>query len=368
MKPITVSELNNFIKTRMDRDEFLSSVCVRGEISNYKLYPSGHHYFSLKDPSGALKCVMFAGSAKSLKFRPENGKQVLAMGRVTVYPRDGVYQLYVEAMAPEGEGDLNARFEKLKKKLEAEGLFSEAHKKPLPAFPGKIALITSPVGAAVRDMIRILSARWPMTEVLVVGVRVQGSEAPGEIARAIDYVNQNKLADLIITGRGGGSLEDLWAFNEEIVARAIFNSAIPVISAVGHEPDVTISDYVADARASTPSNAAEISVPDRAKMRELLSSYSSRLNPKSFIDSLRQDYDSCRDRMISSLEKLLLKDRQQLAFLSASLDAMSPFKVLSRGYAIASKEGHAVTERNQLSSGDQFLLTLSDGELNCEVL
>ena len=259
---LTVTELNNAIKTLLDSEPMLADVCVRGELSNYKIYPSGHHYFTLKDAESSLKCVMFKGSASRLRFRPESGMGVTAFGRVTVYPRDGAYQLYCTALQPEGMGDLQVAFEQLKAKLSAEGLFDREHKKPLPAFPERIAIITSSAGAAVHDMIRILGHRWPMTKVLLLPVRVQGAEAPPEIAGAIRYANEFHVADLIITGRGGGSIEDLWAFNDERVARAIYASRLPVISAVGHEPDVTISDYVADRRASTPSNAAEIAVQD----------------------------------------------------------------------------------------------------------
>ena len=269
----TVTELNNRIKNLLDCDPLLADVCVRGELSNYKIYPSGHHYFTLKDSESSLRCVMFKSSASKLRFRPESGMGVTAFGRVSVYPRDGAYQLYCNALMPEGTGDLQVAFEQLKAKLSAEGLFDPAHKKPLPQFPERIAIITSSAGAAVHDMIRILGHRWPMTKVLLLPVRVQGTEAPAEIAGAIRYANEFKVADLIITGRGGGSIEDLWAFNDERVARAIYASRIPVISAVGHEPDVTISDYVADRRASTPSNAAEIAVPDKNEMLDVLRSH-----------------------------------------------------------------------------------------------
>ncbi|MBR2583780.1 MAG: exodeoxyribonuclease VII large subunit, partial [Oscillospiraceae bacterium] len=269
---LTVTQLNQIIKDLIEGQPLLSHVCVRGELSNYKIYPSGHHYFTLKDSESSLRCVMFKSSASKLRFRPESGMSVTVWGRVSVYPRDGAYQLYCTQLMPEGTGDLQVAFEQLKAKLQAEGLFEESHKKPLPPFPGRIAIITSSAGAAVHDMIRILSRRWPMTKVLLLPVRVQGVEAPPEIAGAIRYANEFEVADLIITGRGGGSIEDLWAFNDERVARAIYDSRIPVISAVGHEPDVTISDYVADRRASTPSNAAEIAVPDRREIAELLSS------------------------------------------------------------------------------------------------
>ena len=255
---LSITQLNEYIRSRLDADPLLSQVAVRGEISNYKMYPSGHHYFTLKDEGGALKCVMFKGNAMRLRFRPENGMKVIAMGKVSVFPRDGAYQLYCTAMAMDGVGDLYAAFEQLKKKLAAEGLFDPAHKKPLPKYPGTIGIITSSAGAAVHDMLRILNKRYPMTKVRLLPVRVQGVEAPGEIAAAIRYANYHKLADLLIVGRGGGSIEDLWAFNDERVAYAIYESEIPVIAAVGHEPDVTISDFVADLRAATPSNAAEL--------------------------------------------------------------------------------------------------------------
>ena len=253
----SVSEANNFIKALLDQVPQLQEIFVRGEISNYKLYPSGHHYFTLKDAEGAMRCVMFKGNAFKLRFRPENGMKVIAFGRISVFPRDGAYQLYVSELTAEGVGDLHVAFEQLKDKLYKEGLFDPAHKKPLPRYPRTIAVITSSAGAAVHDMIRILNARWPLAEVKLLPVRVQGAEAPPEIVGALRYANKWHVADVIITGRGGGSIEDLWAFNDERVARAIYESEIPVISAVGHEPDVTIADYVADARASTPSNAAE---------------------------------------------------------------------------------------------------------------
>ena len=254
----TVSEMNQFIKELLDNVPPLQEVLLRGEISNYKVYPSGHHYFTLKDSQSSLKCVMFKTSTMRLRFRPENGMQVIAAGRISVYPRDGAYQLYCTGLTPEGVGDLSVAFEQLKEKLRKEGLFDAAHKKPLPVYPRRIAIVTSPAGAAVHDMIRILRRRYPLAKVLLLPVRVQGTEAPAEIAGAIRYANRHALADVLITGRGGGSLEDLWAFNDERVARAIYDSEIPVISAVGHEPDVAISDFVADRRASTPSNAAEI--------------------------------------------------------------------------------------------------------------
>ena len=275
-KVYTVSELNLTVKELLDGSEALQSVCVQGEISNYKLYPSGHHYFTLKDAESALRCVMFRGNAGSLRFRPENGMGVTAMGHVTVYPRDGAYQLYVSAMIPQGMGDLYAAFEALKKKLAAEGLFDPAHKKPLPAFPNTIAVVTSGAGAAVRDIIRVAGKRWPLAKLVILPVRVQGAEAPAEIVGALRYANRWRVADLIITGRGGGSIEDLWAFNDERVARAIYESDIPVISAVGHEPDVTLSDFAADLRAATPSNGAELATPDAEELKAALRSLEAR--------------------------------------------------------------------------------------------
>lgn len=249
---LSITQLNEYIRGRMDADPLLNTVAVRGEISNYKQYPSGHHYFTLKDEASALRCVMFKGNAMRLRFRPENGMKVIAVGKVSVYPRDGAYQLYCVSLTVDGVGDLYVAFEQLKKKLAAQGLFDPAHKKPLPKYPGRIGIITSSAGAAVHDMLRILNKRYPLSKVYLLPVRVQGAQAPGEIVSAIRYANYYQLADLLIVGRGGGSIEDLWAFNDEQVALSIYHSQIPVISAVGHEPDVTISDYVADLRAATP--------------------------------------------------------------------------------------------------------------------
>ena len=267
---LSITQINEYIRTLMDGDPSLAALAVRGEISNYKVYPSGHHYFTLKDENACLKCVMFKSSALRLRFRPENGMKIIAMGKISVYPRDGAYQLYCSALALDGVGDLHAAFEQLKAKLAAQGLFNPEYKQKLPQYPGVIGIITSSAGAAVHDMLRILKKRYPLTKVVLLPVRVQGVEAPGEIASAIAYANRYHLADLLIVGRGGGSIEDLWAFNDERVAYAIFQSKIPVISAVGHEPDVTISDYVADLRAATPSNAAELAVPDQSALRQIL--------------------------------------------------------------------------------------------------
>lgn len=392
-KVFSVSELNGLIKDMFDCTPLLMNVSVRGELSNYKIYPSGHHYFTLKDSESALRCVMFKSSAVHLRFRPESGMSVTAFGRVSVYPRDGAYQLYCSGLMPEGTGDLQVAFEQLKKKLSDEGLFDESQKKPLPLYPKRIAIITSSAGAAVHDMIRILSRRWPMTKVLLLPVRVQGEEAPAEIVSALRFANRHKLADLIITGRGGGSIEDLWAFNDERVARAIYASEIPVISAVGHEPDVTISDYVADKRASTPSNAAEIAVPDAAEQRLAIASLSIRsaqamdkrlkqmhtelenLRSKrvlrdagAYIDDRRMELDHLRDKLVSSMESGLGGKKREQVRLAAALDAMSPLHVLTRGYAVASDDkGVIITSTSMIRKGSRLHLKLSDGSADCTV-
>lgn len=388
----SVSQVNGYLKNMMEGDPLLSGLLIRGEISNYKCYPSGHHYFSLKDEKGALRCVMFRGDAARLRFRPVNGMRVVAFGRVSVFPRDGQYQLYCSELIDDGRGALDLAFERLRRRLEEEGLFDAAHKMPLPPYPKKIALVTSPVGAAVRDMLRVLGARWPMAEVLVVPVRVQGEEAAAEIAAAIDAVNNRADVDLIITGRGGGSKEDLWAFNEEIVVRAIFISNIPVISAVGHEPDVTIADYVADLRAATPSNGAELAVPDQAEVRRRLSQLRHRLAAamQSRVAEGQKDLERLRQsRVLRSMkvpieDRRLLLDLQQrklaaalqsdlrdrraaLSRLTAGLDAMSPLKVLGRGYAVARSGGRVVTSIEQAETGEPLDIMVSDGVIRCEV-
>ena len=318
----TVSEVNGFIKNVIDGIPQLSGIYIRGELSNYKIYPSGHHYFTLKDGEGALRCVMFKGSAMKLRFRPENGMQVIAYGRISVFPRDGAYQLYCSQLSPDGVGDLYVAFEQLKDKLYREGLFDEGHKKPLPRYPQRIAIVTSSAGAAIHDMIRILRRRYPIARVLLLPVRVQGVEAPPEIVGAIRYANRWKLADVLITGRGGGSMEDLWAFNDERVARAIYACETPVISAVGHEPDVTISDFVADRRASTPSNAAEIAVPDQAELLRHLSGLSDRMNTSEAarLQTLRERLDVLKRKRVLTDQLAYVQDRRmELAHLQQRL-------------------------------------------------
>lgn len=390
---LSVSELNNHIKDLMDSDLLLMGLAVKGEISNYKLYPSGHHYFTLKDAESSIRCVMFKGNASKLRFTPENGMGATAVGRVTVFPRDGAYQLYCTDLLPEGMGDLHIAFEQLKDKLSKEGLFDDVHKKPLPRYPKTIAVITSSAGAAVRDIIRVLGKRWPMSKVVILPVRVQGVEAPPEIVGAIRYANKYNVADLIIAGRGGGSIEDLWAFNDERVARAIFESEIPVISAVGHEPDVTIADYVADLRAATPSNAAELAVPDESELREALTSMEVRTmqamrkklsekrtrladlgsrrvmqNPTAYIDQKRLELDSVENALMSRFERLISTKKHNYIRYAASLDALSPLKVLGRGYSITTDSlGNAISSVESVNVGDELNVNLSGGSLKCTV-
>ena len=389
----TVSELNQFIKDLLDNVPPLTDLLLRGEISNYKVYPSGHHYFTLKDSQCAVKCVLFKGSAMKLRFRPENGMQVIASGRISVYPRDGAYQLYCTGLSPDGVGDLSVAYEQLKEKLRLEGLFDEAHKKPLPPYPQRIAIVTSPAGAAVHDMIRILRHRYPIAKVLLLPVRVQGTEAPAEIAGAIRYANRHQLADVLITGRGGGSLEDLWAFNDERVARAIYDSEIPVISAVGHEPDVAISDFVADRRASTPSNAAEIAVPDRMELLRWLDGADSRMirgvtrqlrasrerlegmaqkraltDPTAVIADKGMQLDHLQHRLAAAMRAVTDREGGRFAALASALDALSPLRVLGRGYALAQTEsGEVLRSAAQTAPGARIRVRLARGQLVCDV-
>lgn len=389
-QPLTVTEVNQYIKQMLEQDQILSQISVRGELSNYKMHSSGHHYFTLKDDGAVISAVMFRGDASKLRFRPENGMKVILSGRISLFPKSGQYQIYVRDMQPDGVGALYIAFEQLKQKLYAEGLFDPAKKQQIPRYPGKIALITSPTGAAVRDMIRILRHRYPLAKVLVCPVKVQGDGAAEEIAAMLDYVNANGLADVIITGRGGGSMEDLWAFNEEVVARSIFRSRIPVISAVGHEPDVTISDYVADLRAATPSNAAELAVVDGAELKVRLQNVTARMtqtvlsniqNKRQQLRSLSEkkimrspyEYLSERRMLLAMLQQrlegsqagLIQKKKQNFASLAASLDAMSPLKVLGRGYAMALKGEDVVQSASALQIGDKLKLQLRDGVASC---
>ena len=388
-----VAEVNQLVKHLLDGEPMLSSICVRGELSNYKMYPSGHHYFTLKDAEGALRCVMFKGAASKLRFRPENGMAVVASGRITVFPRDGAYQLYCNTLSPLGAGDLAVAFEQLKAKLQAEGLFDPNHKKPLPAYPQRIAVVTSAAGAAVHDMIRILRRRYPLAKVILLPVRVQGVEAPPEIAGAIRYADRWHIGDVIITGRGGGSMEDLWAFNDERVAHAIYDCQTPIISAVGHEPDVTIADFVADARASTPSNAAEIAVPDRMDLTRQLRDMQVRLEQSQIarLESLRQRLEKLADQRCLRDHGAYIQDkrmalvhlqqrlgdlastqtarkRQRFSALAASLDALSPLAVLGRGYAVARNgQGTILKSWRDVTAGEIVTVTLGEGGFSAKV-
>ena len=391
---LSITQINEYIRNKMDGDNLLTNVAVQGEISNYKVYPSGHHYFTLKDEAAALRCVMFKGNAMRLRFRPDNGMKVIAMGKISVYPRDGAYQLYCTAMAMDGVGDLYAAFEQLKAKLSAQGLFDPANKKPIPHYPQRIGIVTSSAGAAVHDMLRILNKRYPLTKVLLFPVRVQGVEAPGEIVSAIDYANYYKLVDLLIVGRGGGSIEDLWAFNDERVAYAIYRSQIPVISAVGHEPDVTISDYVADLRAATPSNAAELAVPDQDALKLSLDSMSGAMitalqrqlaasrrhlnvlassnvlqGPTQYIDHKKTSLDHLSSRLSAAYNSAISGKTQEFVALTAMLDAMSPLKVLTRGYTMTqAADGTVVRSVRQIQEGDLVKITLNDGSMTASVI
>lgn len=391
---LSISQVNEYIRSKMDNDSFLSQIAVRGEISNYKMYPSGHHYFTLKDESSALKCVMFKGNAMRLRFRPENGMQVIAVGKISVYPRDGAYQLYCTAMMVDGIGDLHTAFEQLKAKLAAQGLFDPQHKKVLPPYPGIIGIVTSPAGAAVHDMLRILSKRYPVAQVKLFPVRVQGEEAPEEIAAAIRYANRYQLADLLIVGRGGGSIEDLWAFNDERVAYAIYDSEIPVISAVGHEPDVTISDYVADLRAATPSNAAELAVPDQEALLQnidtsyasMIANYQQRLlyarhqlnalassgvlkSPTGYLEKKVKELLFLKQRLEGIQRQRITLDRNRYIQAVSKLDAMSPLKVLSRGYSMVQKDDGSILHRvSEVKPNDVIAVFLSDGKLKASVV
>lgn len=386
---LSITQVNEYIRSLMDNDGLLAGVAVKGEISNYKVYPSGHHYFTLKDEGAALKCVMFRGNALRLRFRPDNGMKIIATGRISVYPRDGAYQLYCTTLTPDGVGDMHVAFEQLKAKLSAQGLFDPAHKKVIPAYPQRIGIVTSSAGAAIHDMLRILRKRYPLTKVYLLPVRVQGAEAPGEIAAAIRYANQQNLADLLIVGRGGGSIEDLWAFNDELVAHAIYESEIPIVSAVGHEPDVTISDYVADLRAATPSNAAELAVPDQDALRQLLDTMSSSMatsvlrqakalrqqlkalsssaslrSPGQYIQFRANALEHLRTKLISCEQRIINLNKQRFISATAKLDAMSPLKVLTRGYAMAqSPDGIVIRSVKQVMPGNEITVSVSDGNM-----
>ena len=388
---ISVKQLNSYVKSLLECDEHLSSFYLKGEISNFKNhYQSGHLYFSLKDSDAVIKAVMFRSSAAYLKFKPEDGMSVICRGRVSLYERDGSYQFYCEEMIPDGVGDLTVAFNQIKEKLEAKGYFLTEHKKPIPEFPKRIAVITSDTGAAVQDILNITSRRFPLAEILMCPVRVQGDGAIAELVDAVRRVDAISAADTIIIGRGGGSIEDLWAFNSEELADAIFACRIPVISAVGHETDFTICDLVADLRAPTPSAAAELAVPDSCelisysnglkdrlalRLSEFVKSaelknqlYNSRLasHLSSLLSKNSMQIDSIYDALITAVSKTLDKSDSSFRKAVAELNALSPLGVLSRGYCVPSKNGNTAS-LNELSVGDNINIRFTDGSANCTV-
>ncbi len=393
-KILTVTQVNNHIKALMTSDSVLQNIYVGGELSNFKAHSSGHMYFSLKDESASIRCVMFDRDAKKLRFKPGDGLKVIAQGRVSCFPRDGSYQLYCSDISPEGLGSLYLAFEQLKQSLDKEGLFSKENKLPLPAYPRRIALITSPTGAVVQDMIRIIGRRWPPAHIIIIPVRVQGEEAPAEIRAAIRLFGSRRIADVAIVGRGGGSLEDLWAFNDEQVAREIFACPLPIVSAVGHEPDVTIADFVADARASTPSHAAELVTPDildvkylldynaeriTAAMRSRISSLESRLNqqkerkalrdPSHYLTVKAQMLKLSTERLSSAGARAIYNRRVAFVKNASKLEAMSPLAILTRGYGVvANAKGETLRSVAQTAAGDAVTVRLFDGTLDCEVV
>ena len=393
MTILTISQLNTYVKSLLDGDRNLSAVYVRAEISNFtNHYRTGHYYLTLKDDAAAVRAVMFRAEASRLRFMPENGMRVLVRGRVSLFPRDGQYQMYIDDMQPDGAGALHVAFEQLKAKLAAEGLFDESRKKPIPRCPMRVGVVTSATGAAVQDILNILSRRFPMTTVVLCPVSVQGREAAPQICDAIRRMNEKHAADVLIVGRGGGSTEDLWAFNEEIVARAVAASEIPVISAVGHETDFTICDFAADLRAPTPSAAAELAVPDSMEERGVLYSFEMRAHraltarlrqermrleryaaaaglrdPKRIFTPHRLMLDHTSERLDRAAQRRLGSERERLARLCAKLDALNPLKVLVRGYAIAEKDGAAVTDASALSAGDTLRLRFAKGCADCRV-
>jgi exodeoxyribonuclease VII large subunit len=388
----SVTELNNYVKRILDNDENLKNVFVTGEISNFKNHYSGHMYMTIKDEGGAIKAVMFSSYASRLKFVPENGMKVIIFGSVSLYNKDGSYQLYITDMQPDGVGALNLAYEQLKEKLQNEGLFSTEHKKPIPQFPEKIGVMTAPDGAAVRDIFSVLKRRYPVAEIVFCPVAVQGASAAPEIAKVIKLFNEQNAADVLIVGRGGGSLEDLWAFNEEIVARAIFQSQIPVISAVGHETDFTIADFVADLRAPTPSAAAELAVPDifelksdllglkqhlSVLMRNLVESEKEKveniqkqvtiLSPANKIKNSRQELSNLYEKAVNLVTLKINDEKTKISLLSSKLNALSPLNVLSRGYSISYNNDLPIKSVNDVKSGDNIKIRVTDGEFFAEV-
>ena len=390
---LSVSQLNRYVKSIIEQDRNLQTVFVQGEISNFtNHYKTGHFYMTIKDELSSIKAVMFKTANMRLKFMPENAMSVIIKGRVSVFERDGQYQLYIDDMQPDGIGALSFAFEQLKERLAKEGLFDAEKKKPIPAYPQRVGVVTSPTGAAIRDIINVISRRFPMTELVLCPVAVQGDYAAPQIKSAIEEFNKQKAADVLIVGRGGGSIEELWAFNEEIVARAVAASEIPVISAVGHETDFTICDFAADLRAPTPSAAAELAVPDMFQQKEMLSnvkrridsavfdkigverakleirkSVLQRMSPQNYIDNLRVRCDRASMSMENSVKQSVAVKSKEFSALCAKLDAMSPLKILARGYSVATKDGRIITDVSAVEKGDMINVRVSNGEFECEV-
>ncbi len=389
----SVSQLNSYVKGVLDRDENLAHIFVTGEISNFKPHYSGHLYMTVKDEAASVKAVMFAGNASKLRFKPENGMKILAFGTVSLFPRDGSYQLYINDMQPDGVGALNIAFEQLKNKLNAEGLFNQEYKKALPKFPNRIGVVTSSTGAAVQDIFNVLKRRFPVAEVVLRPCQVQGDGAAEDIAKAIYEFNKLKAADVLIVGRGGGSIEDLWAFNEEIVARAVFASEIPIISAVGHETDYTICDFVADLRAPTPSAAAECAVPDIFELKGNLVSLKQHLftltrnrvnierskissiektlalrDPITNINEQRKELVYLTEKLSTLTNLVLDGNKSKVSALAGKLDALSPLSVISRGYALVEKGDKPVTKVKDLKKDDIISIKLSDGQINATII
>ena len=390
---VTVTQLNKYLKDRFDEDENLNAILVKGEISNFKNHYTGHLYFTLKDEKSLIKCIMFKSYAERLAFNLKDGMKVMVFGSVSVFERDGVYQIYVKSAFEDGMGDLHEKFEQLKANLEKEGLFEESHKKKIPLYPKIVGVLTSQTGAVIRDIINVSTRRNPNVYIRLLPVPVQGPGAAEQIAEKIKIMNDKKLADVLIIGRGGGSLEDLWPFNEEIVARAIYNSEIPIISAVGHETDFTIADFVADLRAPTPSAAAELAVPDVFELKEKINNYKKRYRNslKKKIEIMRLRYEKCMqsrvfkeptrfikdnylllDKYIKSLEnkiRMIQKEKQtQYIELITKLDTLSPLKTLSRGYTLTEKDNKIIKSAKDLSKKDKILLKFYDGERQAEIL
>ena len=389
----TVSQLNNYVKTMIDSDPCLTYIYVVGEISNFtNHYKTGHFYLTLKDSSCAIKAVMFRSNAARIKFEPQNGMKVICRGRASLFEMDGSFQFYIDEMQPDGAGALQVAFEQLCEKLKNEGLFDEAHKKPIPKFPERIAVITSPTGAAVQDIKNVISRRCPCVEVVMCPVLVQGDGAAAQLCEAVEKVNELNCADVIIIGRGGGSIEDLWAFNDETLARIIFNSNIPVISAVGHEIDFTVCDFVSDLRAPTPSAGAELAVPDINDVRFMLSrleggvlsAYGNRIsnlrsrvklsaesyvlkNPENYISALREKLNLNSTKMKSSFSNRLSESREAFAALCAKLDAMSPLATIARGYSVTYVDKKPIKSVDEVNLNDCLNVKLVDGVINCTV-